>query len=341
MTRTARRLPIVTWLVLLATAGRADPPAAFPPELVDFGPLSVGPLFAGGGKDAWDRDLRERGWIVRAGGRWHLWYTGSNVDRDPRRFVGRATSSDGLNWVRDPATPLVRDAWVEDVCVVRQGACLQMFAEGEQDIAQRLTSRDGIHWRRHGPLDIRLVSGAPISDGPRGTPAVWFEHGTWHLFYERMDRGVWLATSRDLCTFTNVSDEPVLACGPEACDLHAVAFDQIVKYAGRYYAYYHSSPVADRSQWQTCLATSRDLVHWEKYAGNPLVPVDPEHPKRSSAMLVHDGERHRLYTSHPDLRVRFAVARSSSGSPAAAQDQVQRRAGRHRRDDAHEHAGHE
>ena len=289
-----------------ACAGPVDgePP---PPELVDFGPVSQAPLFAGGGPDAWDRDLRERGWIVKAADGWHLWYTGSNPDRDPRRLLGHATSRDGLTWHRDPANPLVRDAWVEDVCVVRWGPCLEMFAEGERDVAHRLTSRDGVRWRRRGPLDIRLASGAPLPDGPRGTPAVWLERGVWHLFYERMDRGVWLATSRDLVTFTNVRDEPVLACGPEPYDLHGVAFDQVVKHRGRYYAYYHSSPVADRSQWQTCLATSLDLAHWEKYAGNPLLPVDPGHPKRSSATLVFDGERHRLYTTHPDVRVRFSV----------------------------------
>jgi len=214
---------------------------AVPPELVDFGPVSAAPLFAGGGPDAWDRDLRERGWIVRSGDGWHLWYTGSNLDRDPRRLLGHATSVDGLNWRRDSANPLVKDAWVEDVCVVRRGPCLEMFAEGEKDVAHRLTSRDGVHWSRRGPLDIRLASGAPIPDGPRGTPAVWLERGVWHLFYERMDRGVWLATSRDLVTFTNVCDEPVLACGPEPYDLHAVAFDQIVKHRGRYYAYYASA----------------------------------------------------------------------------------------------------
>ena len=300
-------LPLIT-VFLFGLAPRAGAGEVFPPELVAFGPVSATPLFAGGGADAWDRDLRERGWIMRSGGRWHLWYTGSNLDRDPRRFLGHATSTDGLNWIRDPANPLVRDAWVEDVCVVRRGPCFEMFAEGEHDIAERLTSHDGVAWQRRGPLDIRCASGDPIPAGPRGTPAVWIEGGVCHLFYERMDHGVWLATSRDLVTFTNVRDEPVLACGPEPYDLHAVAFDQIVKHCGRYYAYYHSSPIADRSQWQTCLATSRDLVHWEKYTRNPILPVDPEHPKRSSATLVCDGERHRLYTTHPDVRVRLSTA---------------------------------
>ena len=287
-----------------APVGAAEP---VPAELVDFGPASESPLLTGGGAEAWDRDLRERGWIVRNGGTWHLWYTGSNAGRDPVRRLGHATSGDGLNWTRDPRNPFLPQAWVEDVCMVRQGCCRFLFAEGEGDVAHLLRSRHGGRWDRLGPLDIRLRDGTPIPPGPRGTPTVWLEKGTWHLFYERRDDGVWLATSRDLRTFTNVSDEPVLACGPQDYDRHGVAFDQVVTYCGRYYAYYHSSPAADRSTWQTCLATSRDLVHWEKYAGNPLLPVDPLHPKRSSATLVHDGTRHRLYTTHPDVRVRFSV----------------------------------
>ena len=48
-------------------------------------------------------------------------------------------------------------------------------------------------------------------------------------------------------------------------------------------------------------------MHWTKYAGNPIVPVDEAHPATSSAILVPDGERHRLYTTHPEVRVRFSV----------------------------------
>jgi hypothetical protein len=278
----------------------------FPGVLTDFGPASAAALFAGGGPDAWDRDLRERGWIVRDGGTWHLWYTGSNHDRSPLRRLGHATSCDGLNWRRDAANPLVRDRWVEDVCVVRGAGRWFMFAEGQDDIAHLLASRDRQRWDPAGLLDIRGTDGRPISAGPRGTPTVWCERGIWHLFYEGQDDGVWLATSRDLRTFTNVSDEPVLACGPEPYDRHGVAFDQVIRFRGRYYAYYHASPIADRSCWQTCIAMSTDLVHWEKHAGNPILPVDPLHPKRSSATLVCDGVRHRLYTTHPDVRVRFS-----------------------------------
>lgn len=290
-----------------------------PSELVAFGPPSAEPLFAGGGADAWDRDLRERGWILRHRGCWHLWYTGSNPDRDPVRRLGHATSGDGLNWTRF-AGPLLPGRWVEDVCVARAGGpdgsgaeTFRMVAEGEHDIAHLLASRDLLSWRPCGSLDIRLASGVAIPDGPRGTPTLWFDRGLWHLYYERRDEGVWLATSRDCRTFTNVSDEPVLGCGPDVYDRHGIAIDQIVRFDGRWYAYYHASPDPARQTWQTCLAASDDLIRWEKWAGNPVMPVDPAHPKRSSATLIHDGERLRLYTTHPDVRVRFSTEPVAAG----------------------------
>ncbi|MFM7244318.1 MAG: glycosylase [Planctomycetaceae bacterium] len=305
-------MPLVLLACLFGVVGAATRAAGddVPGALTAFGPVSSAPLFTGGGPDAWDRDLRERGWILRHGGRWHLWYTGSNPDRDPVRRLGHATSPDGLTW-RRPAGPLLSDRWIEDVCVAatrtRGGETFLMVAEGTHDIAHVLVSRDLRSWRPCGPLDIRLTSGAAISDGPRGTPTLWVERGLLHLYYERFDDGVWLATSRDGRTFTNVRDEPVLACGPEACDRHGIAIDQIVKFDGRWYAYYHASPDPDRKTWQTCLAASDDLVHWQKWAGNPVLPVDPAHPKRSSATLIHDGRRLRLYTTHPDVRVRFSL----------------------------------
>ena len=303
------RAAIVCLLLFVAAAARPAV-ADVPRELVAFGPPSADPLFAGGGAEAWDRDLRERGWILRHGGRWHLWYTGSNPDRDRVRRLGHATSGDGINWQR-AAGPLLPELWIEDVCVAaarsRAGESFLMVAEGEHDVAHLLLSRDLASWRPCGPLDICLTSGAAIPDGPRGTPTLWIDRGLVHLYYERFDDGVWLATSRDGRTFTNVSDEPVLACGPEAYDRHGIAIDQIVRFDGRWYAYYHASPDPDRKTWQTCLASSADLVHWEKWEGNPVLPVDPAHPKRSSATLVHDGRRLRLYTTHPDVRVRFSV----------------------------------
>ena len=306
------RLFLRTLLVSLALAAasccRADDAADFPAELVDFGPASAVPLFTGGGDGAWDAKIRERGWIRREpGGTWRMWYTGYDDALSPLKRLGLATSPDGLNWSRDPAGPFLPDTWIEDVCLVRDGERLVMVAEGEGDVARLLVSDDGRRWTDRGPLDIRLVSGAPIPEGPRGTPVAWHERGTWWLFYERGDQGVWAATSQDLVTFTNVSDAPVLALGPDRYDARMIAMDQVVKHRGRYYAYYHASAPDEKGRWCTCIARSDDLVRWTKYAGNPIVPVDDAHPGTSSAVLVPDGTRHRLYTTHPEVRVRFSV----------------------------------
>ena len=174
-----------------------------------------------------------------------------------------------------------------------------MFAEGEKDIAHRLTSTDRVTWTEQGPLDIRKVDGTPIPPGPRGTPVAYLEGETWYLFYERGDRGVWLATSKDLKVWTHVQDEPVMAMGPDAYDRHAVAMDQVFKLDGTYFAYYHANAHNPwKKDWTTNLARSKDLVHWEKFPGNPLVGNDS-----SSSQLLRVGGRNRLYTMHPEVRV--------------------------------------
>ena len=98
--------------------------------------------------------------------------------------------------------------------------------------------------------------------------------------------------------------------GPTTCSLKAtmtllisVALDQVIKYKGRYYAYYHASGHPKWKEWSTNLAVSTDLVHWKMNPGSPVLPVDPNDPQRSSAFLVPDGKRFRLYATHPDVKV--------------------------------------
>jgi predicted GH43/DUF377 family glycosyl hydrolase len=274
----------------------------FPHELVDFVPYAHNPVFSGAGPGHWDAKIRERGWILREGDTYYMWYTGYDGTRDGLKMLGHATSPDGLTWTRHPANPIYRDHWVEDMMVVHHDDTYYMFSEGLNDQAELLTSKDRVHWKRQGPLDIRTSNRQPLSPGPYGTPTVWLEGGTWNLFYERRDAGVWLATSRDMKVWTNVEDEPVLAPGPGEYDRLLIALNQIVKHRGRYYAYYHGSgtPQSPR-QWTTNVAVSADLVHWKKYPKNPLL-ADNE----SSGIVVDDGKEFRLYSMHDEVRVHFA-----------------------------------
>lgn len=287
-------------------AGGAERSKEFPSELVEFVAYQDNPVFAGTGKDTWDRKIRERGYILREADTYHLWYTGYNHNRSDANYtaamyLGYATSPDGFNWTRCPENPVFDKAWTEDMFVVKHGDTYYMFAEGLRDIAHMLTSQDRVRWHDHGKLDVRLTSGKPLSPGPYGTPTVWIEGEKWYLFYERNDAGIWLATSTDRKVWTNVQDDAVIAAGPEAYDKHAVALNQVLKYGDRYYGYYHAN--ADpkwRGAWTTNVAVSGDLVHWKKYPHNPIIPGN-----YSSGQLVHDGRRYRLYTMHPEVRVYF------------------------------------
>jgi sucrose-6-phosphate hydrolase SacC (GH32 family) len=273
---------------------------AAPWELVRWRPIPENPVFNGTGRDTWDRKIRERGYILAGDdGSYDLWYTGYAGDRPATMSLGHATSSDGIHWTRDPGNPIFADSWVEDMCVVHRDGAYIMVAEGKNDIAHLLKSTDGRRWTELGPLDIRKCDGKPIGPGPYGTPTIWFENGTWYLYYERGDQGVWLATSTDLKVWKNVEDDPVIAMGPAPYDITAVALNQIVKRDGLYYAFYHANSNRPWKDWTTCVARSPDLVHWEKYPGNPIIQNNC-----SSAVLVRTPEgQDRLYTMHPDVKM--------------------------------------
>lgn len=290
----------------------ADPvgeSALFPRSLVEFKPFSNQPLFAGAEDDAWDAKIRERGFIQLEDGVYYLWYTGYNPAKDEVKHLGLATSRDGIHWTRDPRNPIFTQRWVEDVFVVKWHGTYYMFAEGEYDIAHQLVSTDRVHWRDVGDLDIRRTDGHPISAGPYGTPTVLIDGDTWYLLYERNDAGVWLASSKDRKVWRNVQDQPVLVPGPEKYDRFGIAMNQVMRYQGRYYGYYHGTGHKDWSLWSTNVAVSDDLVHWRKYPANPIVGEN-----MSSGVLVPDGALFRLYTMHPEMRL-FLPQRTATETP--------------------------
>jgi predicted GH43/DUF377 family glycosyl hydrolase len=276
----------------------------FPTELVNFKEYPGNPIFTGTNVDTWDKQIRERGFILKEGPNYHVWFTGYSP-ASPTKFLGYATSKDGIHWNRFSKETIHPGQWVEDMCVVKSGKTYYMFAEGEGDIAHMLVSKDRVHWQEKGNLDIRNVNGSPIRRGAYGTPTVLKAKGIWHLFYERDDLGIWLATSKDLKTWTNVQDEPVIKMGPDTYDLFAVAMNQVIRYKGLYYGYYHASAFKDWHEWSTNIAVSSDLIHWKKYERNPIIGNN-----QSSGMVLKDGKGFRLYTMHRKVNLYFSEGAS-------------------------------
>ncbi len=297
---------VAAWRVAISDDSPAATTAAeFPPELVAFTPSPSNPVFSGAGPGHWDQKIRERGWILHESDGYHLWYTGYDGTKTGIRRLGYATSHDGIEWRRHAGNPLIADHWVEDMMVVKHDGLYYMFAEGRDDQAQWLTSRDRVQWERRGTLDIRYKTGKPLTPGPFGTPTAWFENGTWHLFYERQDAAVWLATSRDLKVFTHVQDEPVLNPGPGEYDRSMIALNQIIRRNGRYYAYYHGLDLTREPKlWTTAMASSSDLIHWTKYPGNPLLREN-----KSSGIVVEDGPGYRLYSMHDSVQLHLPTGK--------------------------------
>ena len=307
------QLPIILLLLFLlgfinqhkSTIGKINK-EEFPDEMVSFVPYKTNPIFKGTGTDTWDKQIRERGYIIFEGGIYKMWYTGYNGDDTVTKYLGYATSKDGINWNRYSKNPIFSEKWTEDMCVIKNEGKYYMFAEGRNDVAHLLVSNDGINWQEQGDLNIRTTDGKSIP-GPYGTPTVWIENGKWYLFYERNDEAIWLAESNDHKTWINVQDEPVIKTGPEKYDSGAVAANQVVKYKDRYYIYYHASsaPMASSTMWTSNVAMSTDLIHWIKYPKNPIVEGD-----HSSPILVFDGKIYRLYTMHDQVFLYFSKQKS-------------------------------
>jgi beta-1,2-mannobiose phosphorylase / 1,2-beta-oligomannan phosphorylase len=303
--------PFILLLILILTISCRHKPASsvnnassdtasFPDEVTRFKAWKNNPVFKGTGSDTWDHKIRERGYILLEDGIYYLWYTGYRGDENSEKHLGLATSTDGLSWTRYKDNPIHSSGWVEDMCVLKHDSTYYMFAEGRGDTAHLLTSTDRIHWEEKGPLEIRYADGRPLSKGPYGTPAVYFENGIFYLFYERDDKAIWLATSTDMKVWTNKQDDPVVPAGPEAYDRAGVAMNQIIKYKGKYYGYYHATEFADWSEWTSCVVMSEDLIHWKKYPHNPIMREN-----KSSPLIVDDGQQLRLYTMHPEVCVHF------------------------------------
>lgn len=278
----------------------------FASRMVSFSPMENNPVFQGTGTDTWDRLIRERGFILVEDGIYKMWYSGyTGGDSDPK-YLGYATSGDGINWTRYSDQALFSDKWTEDMIVVKHKGTYYMYAEGKNDVAHLLISGDGIHWEEQGDLVLQDTNGDPIP-APYGTPVVWIENEQWYLFYERNDLGIWLARSDDKITWKNVQDQAVINMGPELYDEAAVAANQVVRYKDKYYLYYHGSSSPDwadpnsNALWTSNVAVSTDLIHWTKYPGNPIVEGD-----HSSPILVPDGDKYRLYTMHDKVCIYFS-----------------------------------
>ena len=128
-------------------------------------------------------------------------------------------------------------------------------------------SSDGIHFEK--------VATAPVVSGM--SPEVVYRNGTFYLFYTRPLMGggqAWFVCPSQDGIHYNAWDERV-ALRPTRCtgdfDSHSIVTPRILWEAPYYYAIYAGSNRFADYPHAFGLARSRDLYHWERYPGNPVM----------------------------------------------------------------------
>jgi len=128
------------------------------------------------------------------------------------------------------------------------------------------TSEDGIHYKKYEKNPVVIGGG----------PEMVFKDGKFYLFYWQPARSgsgfeIHLSISKDGFHFEKVSNDPVLPTGAEGSwDSHTVETPRIFKEGDLYYMIYCGSDRYDDYPWHAGLATSYNLIYWEKYLNNPI-----------------------------------------------------------------------
>lgn len=201
--------------------------------------VKLGVVLPVGKPGAWDSGMVESPvvWFDSARGRYGMVYTGYGRTDDTKRGYAHVTF------------PSVGLAWSDDLL------------RWEKDPRSPIFTGSG-------------VAGSPDEAGATG-PFVWFERGTYYLFYfgttgkgyERGIKSMNLATSTDLVTWTRHKNNPIIAPSGIGWRRDAIWHPNIVNDNGRYYLFFNASGVVNEmgmglSEEFIGYATSDDLVNW-------------------------------------------------------------------------------
>ncbi len=237
------------------------------------------PIFRPGGP-AWRSRWTANPDLLEHGGEYFLYYRGNNGAFDQ---IGVATipanQFDGRTWHDFEGNPVVRsdgkdsyDYNALDPAVVEVKGLIYLYFSACGNGPDRIglaVSKDGFHFRK--PPESPILIGR--------APEVVYRNGLFYLFYVvNSGRGyeVRQATSPDGFHYTPKA-KPVLTPGPApAWDSQSVTTPRIFKENGVYNMIYAGSNDSVDEPRNFGLATSRDLLHWTKFTGNPIFSVGAE-----------------------------------------------------------------
>lgn len=128
-------------------------------------------------------------------------------------------------------------------------------------------------WRKDERNPILKASGVPGSTDEFGAsaPAMWYEDGTYYLFYfgvtgkgyEKGTKTLNVATSQDLSTWQRFERNPIIKPEGNGWRSEAIWRPNIIKRDNLYYLFFNASGVVNgKMEERIGYATSTDLLHW-------------------------------------------------------------------------------
>lgn len=132
--------------------------------------------------------------VRRVGDLWYMWYTALKITAGQSIHLCLATSTNGTDWVKHPANPVLTDDFaagpkrnVTSRCFVRhdRGVFQMWYSHAKPAYRIRYAeSLDGVHWERS-PLPLALDAGPPKAwdSDMVEYPEVDVEDGQWRLWF--------------------------------------------------------------------------------------------------------------------------------------------------------------
>lgn len=258
---------------------------------------------------SWDDGMIHTACIKKFENRYYLYYTGRSKEvgehlHNEGGRIGVATSQDGYNFVPYEMNPVYdRIDPVTGIAAgnVQAGAVVHL---NDGAYALTYTVHDGKRWHpleyasgptpvgpflpaKHNPMldtgnvesfdgeHIHLHDIQKLEDGSYAMLYTGFSIGSTQK--PGGDKGG-LATSSDFTTWVKYANNPVFPLGkPGSWDDGHVRPKGFVKYGQFYYMFYEGAHRSDYLPYfydQVGMARSKDLVNWERFPHNPIIPID-------------------------------------------------------------------